>query len=209
MAAPQDFSPSVDEQVRALIAANDVGAAVTLAVRALGPEVMGFLAAVIHSHADADEAFAATCEQLWRSLATFEWRCSLRTWTYVIARREAARVRKNSVKRMRGQVHISELAEVIAHVRTETQPALRSSKRAAVTRLRDELPPEDRELLVLRVDRNLEWEDIALAFEEEPENATEEARKREAARLRKRFQLVKKRLAERAREEGLIPPKGE
>jgi RNA polymerase sigma-70 factor (ECF subfamily) len=60
-------------------------------------------------------------------------------------------------------------------------------------------------LLVLRVDRGLAWEDIALTFLDDPEAASEEDKKREAARLRKRFQIVKKRLGERAREVGLLP----
>jgi RNA polymerase sigma-70 factor (ECF subfamily) len=56
----------------------------------------------------------------------------------------------------------------------------------------------------MRIDRDLPWEEVARAFLEDVEQETEEELKREAARLRKRFQLVKRRLAERAREEGLL-----
>jgi RNA polymerase sigma-70 factor (ECF subfamily) len=68
-----------------------------------------------------------------------------------------------------------------------------------LTSLRDELPVEDRTLLILRVDRDLAWDEIALAFAENPEAFSDEERKREAARLRKRFQLVKERLVARIR----------
>jgi RNA polymerase sigma-70 factor (ECF subfamily) len=67
--------------------------------------------------------------------------------------------------------------------------------------LRDALPIDDRTLLILRVDRNLSWYDVALAFAETPEDLSEQDRKREAARLRKRFQLIKQRLLARARAE--------
>jgi hypothetical protein len=51
----------------------------------------------------------------------------------------------------------------------------------------------------LRVDRKLAFDEIALAFADNPEAFPEVERKREAARLRKRFQLVKQRLVARAR----------
>jgi hypothetical protein len=64
-------------------------------------------------------------------------------------------------------------------------------------RLRAELPAQDQTLLVLRVDKELEWEEIAavLAAENAPVSAVA---------LRKRFERIKTRLARRAREEGLV-----
>jgi RNA polymerase sigma-70 factor (ECF subfamily) len=182
-----------------------VAGAVTEALRVLGPDVLGFLSGVLRSDADADEVFAVVSERLWRSLATFQWRCSLRTWSHVIARHEMERFRRGARRHVQGRVPISELAEVIAAVVTETRSGERSERRRAVSRLRDELPEADRELLVLRVDRELSWDEMALALSEDPERCTDEECKREAARLRKRFQILKKRLAGRARDEGLLP----
>jgi hypothetical protein len=56
---------------------------------------------------------------------------------------------------------------------------------------------------VLRVDRDLPWEELARIFLDE-ESPGEEALRRESARLRKRFQLVKGRLREMARAAGLL-----
>lgn len=196
---------ALDHRVRALLAAGDVPRAVTEALHVLGPDVLGFLSRGLGNDADADEVFAVVGERLWRSLATFKWRCSLRTWVHVLARNESQRFRRGARRHVQGRVPISQLAEVIAAVRTETCSRQRSAQEHAVSRLRDELPDEDRELLVLRVDRELSWDDIALAFSEDPEHCSDEERKREAARLRKRFQILKKRLAERARDEGLLP----
>ncbi len=54
-------------------------------------------------------------------------------------------------------------------------------------------------LLILRVDRNLAWDEIALVMADEPETLDKEGRKRESARLRKRFQLIKERLVAQVR----------
>jgi RNA polymerase sigma-70 factor (ECF subfamily) len=93
---------------------------------------------------------------------------------------------------------------VAAQVRTATLPLLRTQGRTALARLRDELPHEDKMLLILRIDRGLAWEELARIFLENDSPAEAELR-RESARLRKRFQLVKARLRERARDEGLTP----
>jgi RNA polymerase sigma-70 factor (ECF subfamily) len=195
-------APAADERIRAMVLAGDVGAAATALLRSLGPEVFGFLRASLGNESDADEVFASTSERVWRSLASFRWQCTLRTWTYVVARNEIARFADGTRRHHAGRVTPSQLDEVVAMVRTETRSALRTEKRNKLKELRDELPVDDRALLVLRIDRELEWEEVARTFL--PESCTEEEIKRESARLRKRFQLVKRRLADRARQEGLL-----
>lgn len=187
----------LDEQIRSLLAARQIEQATTLALRELGPELLGFLCGVLGDD-DGDEAFSTLSVRLWKSLEGFEGRCSLRTWTYVLARREIARFRRGERRHVDGRVPLSEIKEVLEAVRRTRTTAVIDRERTLV-KLRDELPIEDRTLLILRVDRNLPWDDIALAFAEDPEAFAEDERKREAARLRKRFQLVKQRLVERAR----------
>jgi hypothetical protein len=52
----------------------------------------------------------------------------------------------------------------------------------------------------------MEWNDIVTVMHD-GEALDDETAKREAARLRKRFQSVKERLRERAASEGLLEPK--
>lgn len=205
MARDETAARALDDRVRTLIAAGDVPGAVNEALRVLGPDVLGFLYRVMGNETDADEVFAVVAERLWRSLGAFEWRCSLRTWSHVIARNEAERFRRGARRHVQGRVPISELAEVIAATRTGTRSALQAARRDVLSRLRDELDEEDRAILVLRVDRELPWNEIALAFLDDPEAVSEEELKQKAAWARKRFQLLKKRLADRARDEGLLP----
>jgi RNA polymerase sigma-70 factor (ECF subfamily) len=57
-------------------------------------------------------------------------------------------------------------------------------------------------LLILRVDKDLEWREIAAALADEDLAADE--LQREATRLRKRFRVVAERLRELARERGIL-----
>ena len=92
-----------------------------------------------------------------------------------------------------------------AEVRTTTAVHMRTEVKSRVAELRDSLAPEDRELLMLRVDRNLSWMDLATVLRGEDDAPLDgEGQKREAARLRKRFQIVKDRLREMARKQGLL-----
>jgi RNA polymerase sigma-70 factor (ECF subfamily) len=189
----------VDARVRALLEGGHRAAGVTETLRVFGPELLGFIAGVLRDDTAADEIFAAVSERLWRSLHAFAWRCSLRTWLYVVARNEIARYGRGERRHVAGRERISELADVMAVARSTWQ-----SKRERLDRLRDELPMEERQLLVLRIDRGLAWEEVALAFVEDPERHDPAELERTAARLRKRFQLVKDRLLARAQEEGLL-----
>ncbi len=191
-------SSDFDHQARELLRAGDTRGAATLVLRELGPEVLGFLSGVL-GDVDADEVYSAWSERLWRSLKGFEGRCSLRTWTYVLARREISRFRKGMRRHAEGRVPLSQLQDVLAVPKTRTRNTMATAKQRQLTALRDALPIEDRTLLILRVDRKLSFDEIALAFAETPESMTEVERRREAARLRKRFQLVKQRLVARAR----------
>ena len=96
-------------------------------------------------------------------------------------------------------------AETLAYF-SQRPPQAERDSRFALVALRDGLPDEDRMLLVLRVDRGLAWNDLArILSEEEGDRATDDASlAKEAARLRKRFQLVKERLREMAKREGLL-----
>jgi RNA polymerase sigma-70 factor, ECF subfamily len=196
---------ALDGHVRRLLEAGDALGAINFALRQLGPEVFGFIVGVLGKDASADKVFAVTSERLWRSLPTFTWRCPLRAWAYVIARQEIAHVHDRGRPPEAERLLVAELAEAIADVTTQWHTIAPSAgRRQRLVALRTELSVDDRVLLVLRVDRQLSWGDIALAFVDEPATCRDDERKRESARLRKRFRLIKTRLAERARAEGLL-----
>ena len=186
--------------------ARQLDPAATLALRTYGPELYGFLASQLGNDADTAEVFSQLTEDLWRGLPRFEWRCSLRTWLYLLARHATSRFRSSPWNRG-GRTGDSKLDAQIAEVRSRTEPWLRTEVKDRLRRLRDSLAPEDRLLLVLRLDRQLAWNEVALVTLGEEAAAAEELKK-ESARLRKRFQDLKEELRVRARRAGLLEADG-
>lgn len=207
-AVDKEARARLEGSVRSLCEAGDYDAASTAAIRGYGPEVLGFLIGVLGSELDAADAFADLCEVLWAKLPGFGWESSLRTWVYGIARNVARTLRRNAARRARREHPAAEslLEQVARAVRTDTLTFLRTQKKTRLLSLRDALSDEDRMLLILRVDRKLEWSDVARVLVETEDGTSPDLAflKKEAARLRKRFQIVKEGLRERAKREGLI-----
>jgi len=190
---------------------GDRDGAATATIALYGPEIYSFLMAVHRDETDADEVFSLFAEGLWNALLSFAGGSSLRTFAYAIARRLSLRYRRDAARRRKrfDALTSDELSNVVAEVRARTANYLRTSTRSRLSALRDSLPVEDQELLMLRVDRKLPWDELVLVLrgEHEPTLAAD-AHKREAARLRKRFQILKDKLREMARAEGLLDDEG-
>jgi RNA polymerase sigma-70 factor (ECF subfamily) len=200
------MAPSGEDAIRAAWLAGDPRRTTEEAIRAYGPEVYGLLLSLHRSEDEADDAFSLFAERLFTKMGEFAFRCSMRTWAYLLARRASRDVRRSGY-RPGTRVPLSEvsaLSALVARARSETLSLFRPETVDAFARLRDELPEDDRTLLVLRVDRELEWEEVAVVFLGDEVDAAEHDIKREAARLRKRFQLVKGRLKALAEERGLV-----
>lgn len=198
----RDDAADAEAHVRQLWSAGKESAAVSAAIKLYGSEVYGLLMGLGRDSGEADDAFSLFAERLWQSLATFEWKSSLRTWAYVIARRSAIDVRRKARRPHVGLSQVDEVSAMVARIRTETATFQRTEVKNRIAELRATLPQDDQMLLILRVDRGLAWEELARVFA--GENAEPVDVKRESARLRKRFQLVKERLIEMGRKEGLI-----
>jgi len=185
-----------DAELRALIASGEFERATEETIRMYGPELIGWLCSTFSAEADAHDAFSRMSEELWKSLRRFDGRCSLRTWCYMLARHAASRVRA------RPSTHREQLvSEIPSVMHAATQVWNTTHRRDAhaadvYTQIRRQLDDDDQLLLVLRVDRNLAWRDIAHVMLGESA-APDEVAKRAAA-LRKQFERVKERLRELA-----------
>ncbi len=203
-----DRKREIDADVRRRIENDDVDGATSVALRAYGPEIFEFVAALHRNDSDASEVFSIFAEKFWRNLKSFRWDASLRTWAYTVARNvshDYRRAEKRRVARIVPLLDASMLSAIEAEVRTVTQSYLRSETRDRFAQLRAQLSAEEQELLMLRVDRQLSWDDLAVVLQGDgnPMLSVEE-KKRAAARLRKRFQHVKEKLYEMGRREGLV-----
>ncbi len=197
-------APVLEDQLRALHATGDLTRAGQLAVAEYGPELLRFAAALLRSADEAEEAWADACVKLWAGLGEFRFECSLRTWAYLLVRRACVDLLRRPERRRR--VALSEagpLSGIAEEVRTRTEPFLRTDVKDRVRALRESLTAEDQALLTLRVDRGLAWSEIAVVLEDAPLEDRAAARRQEAS-LRKRFERLKDRLRELARQQGLL-----
>jgi len=200
-----DLVPGDDEQeLRCTWQNGDFRAVTTIALERYGPEILGVLAARLRSASDAADVFSEFAVDLWRGLPQFKWRCSLRSWAYRIARNAASRWATAGARRPERNVSMEQggVLELADRVRSSTLLHLRTDVKSEVRRLREELPELEQMLVILRIDKGMEWHEIAAALSDDDLEADE--LKREAARLRKRFQSATSRLRQLARERGIL-----
>lgn len=192
----------VEAELSELRAQGRLKETASLAIESYGPEVLNFLETMLRDHADAGDAFAQACEDLWKGLPRFEGRSSLKTWFYTLARHAASRLRRSAHQRR--LTTLSEISDVAERVRSRTRPHLQTEVKTGLAAIRAALDDVDRMLLVLRVDRSMSWNDVARVMAPEEESESDAKLARVAARLRKRFQSVKETIRERAIANGLI-----
>jgi RNA polymerase sigma-70 factor (ECF subfamily) len=200
----------IERNIRQCLERRDYEGAATALISGYGREIFSFLTAVHRDEDEASDVFSLLIEGVWRGLPKFTAQGTFRTWAYAIARKASLRVRRDKRRqkaRFEALPQGSKLEAIAEDVRTQTLWYLRTEPRSRFATIRDSLPPEDRELLVLRVDRQLPWNELAQMLRDEGEEPLEgEALKREAARLRKRFQLLSEKLRELGQSAGLLPP---
>ncbi len=197
----------LENRIQTAWKATEYQQAATLTIQSYGPEILGFLVAFTKDRSDADDIFSYFLEDFWRGLPKFEWRCSLRAWSYTLARHAAKRYAARYLRRRRIDMPLSqvpELAEVAERVRTSTAHYLRTAVKSRMQELRQQLTEREQILLVLRVDRELSWRDIAIIMSSDPSLPDEEALERAKTTRRKQFERAKSKLKRLASEEGLV-----
>jgi RNA polymerase sigma-70 factor (ECF subfamily) len=179
----------LESAIRARFDAGDLDAAMTCAIEGYGDEIFGFLIGLSGDRDRAGDAFGAACERAWRALPKFRWDSSMRVWLYTIARNEFLRVASRQKKLVPLSAAPS-VIEAIVKVRTATPVEQRTEVKEQLAKIRAGLAPDDHMLLGLRLDRRLEWNDIARVLG----SGREEDLAREAAALRKRYERLKTKL---------------
>lgn len=172
--------------------AGDLDSAMTRAFERYANELYGFLRGLGRDPVQADEAFSAMCERIWRGLPTFRWDSSFRVWAYRIARNEFLRTTRE-VSRARRAVPLSDIPSVkriVEQVRSTTPPYQRDDVRDKFVAVRAQLPPDDLVLLGMRIEHRMPWDQIALVLAGDDEPPTP----KHVAALRKRFERLKTKL---------------
>jgi RNA polymerase sigma-70 factor (ECF subfamily) len=193
----------IERGIQRLCEAGEYDRAATRAIEAHGAELWRFIAGRVRNEADARDIFSMFCEDLWRGLPGFAWRCSLRGWAYTIARHSELRYAVSPRYRGDLTVPLSD-AQNLPCPGTSTPAYERTDVKNRFREIRSRLDDEDQLILILRVDRNLGWRDIVHILAG-PEATPTSDFERQEARIRKRFQLIKERLRRWAVEDGLLP----
>jgi RNA polymerase sigma-70 factor (ECF subfamily) len=186
----------LDRRVSELLAAGDQAGAATEALRGVGADVLRYLRSVLHDEDLARDAFSDFAERLWRGLPSFEGRSSLKTWALRLAVNTASNVRGEAWRRRGRRFQTGEASALAEELRTKTFVRV-ERQRQALDELRALLSADDRSLLALRIDQGLSWNEVAEVLRAEGAPV-------EPATLMKRFERLKTRIAELARERGLI-----
>jgi DNA-directed RNA polymerase specialized sigma24 family protein len=182
-------------RVRAHLTEGDVAAAAHATFAAFGAELFGFLIGVLDDVAAARAVYVEIGERVARDLGAFEWQCCLRTWLYVVSRR-ALRDRRTRVGGDGAAVNASYSAVSLSRRRVRAPHT--------ILRIRRSLTEAERELLILRVDRRLTWDEIALTAL--GEGATSDALVAESRRAREHVGEIVRRLEVVAVEQRIVPP---
>ncbi len=188
----------VEDRVAEAVARGDFEAAATAVIQGYGPQILGYLRAVLKDPEEAEDCFAVFAENAWRGLPTWEGRASARAWAYRVAWNAASRIFRDPWHRRRRKLPSSVASTLAAAVMSSGRRDL-DRRQDDLEQLRAGLTPDEQSLLVLRVDRELSWREVAVAVamgEEDDVTAR--------AALRKRFERLREKLARGARARGLL-----
>jgi DNA-directed RNA polymerase specialized sigma24 family protein len=182
----------VADRVRGLLRARDEVGACREALLAYGAEVYGFLLGVLDDPATAGALYADVQKRVATEVGGFVQRCSLRTWLYLLARRELRE------RRLQGRDETPSRSLPASGERRRTQPDPISDLRVSLTQ-------EERELLILRVDRDFTWCDVALT--ELGERTVDRYQIAQVTRsVRERVEAIVERLRQAAANDINVPP---
>ena len=182
-------SLALEDRVRALLERGARDGAATLAIDSVAPDILAYLRTRLDED-DANDALSQWRESVWKDLRHFRWECSLRAWAYSLARHACARIRRRPHRHREQPLSTSAASRIAAS--SGASAALSSERHQKLALLRDCLDEDELELLTLRIDRELEWEEIAAILEVN------------AVTLRKRWERLVRKLEQMARKAGLL-----
>jgi RNA polymerase sigma-70 factor, ECF subfamily len=185
-----------EARIAACLSAGQLAEAATEGLRAYGPEIGGYLAAILRDRTAAADVFSEFCEDIWRGIARFRRESSFRTWAFAVAWNAARMYRRDPFRRRVQRLETSDYSRLAD--RLARSSLLHADPLAAdrLARLRATLTPFEQSMLILRVDKGLPWREIA-------EILAEDGVSPDPATLRKQFERLKDRLLDQAAREGL------
>jgi RNA polymerase sigma-70 factor (ECF subfamily) len=189
-------SHAIEAEITARLEASDWAGASTVALRAYGPHILTYLRSVLRDDDLACDVFSRFCEKLWRSVADFRAESSFATWAYRLAWFAVREHLRAEGRRREERLATPALSKLVQEVRESTASRLKTDTKDRWTKIKESLAPFDRSLLLLRVEHELSWKEVARIMSDSGETMEEAA-------LRKRFERLRVKLHKLAKEQGL------
>lgn len=190
-------------EIRGLCERRAGNEAVELTLEVYGDELARFILAVLRRPELADEVYSCVCEKLLKNLAGFRWESSLRMWLFRVARNECMEALRSRARR---EQLVSQPVDAPQQERSRTNPWLRTEVKERFRALCEQLSPQERALLQLKVEQDLPWTEVAEVLWDDPEPPTRQTLEKRAGALRQQFKRLKKRLKALAIDSGLVSP---
>jgi RNA polymerase sigma-70 factor (ECF subfamily) len=189
--------PGVEQQIGRALDGGDLRGAATLALQGYGPHILRYLMGILRDLELTEEAFSRFSENLWRGLGGFRRECAFRVWAYKLAWNAAVDVGRDPHRRRTKRLGTTEISNLAAEICSTARPDLKSWAKQRLRILRESLDPDERSLLLLRIEKRLAWKEVA-------EVMSRPHRPLDEAAVRKRFERLKNKLRRLAQEQGLL-----
>lgn len=185
-------SEQAEHEINLLCQRGEINQAAHLAIRQYGPGVLGWLFSIAANQAIAEDVFQVFCFDLWKGLSEFRWQSSLYTWIYRVAWNSFYRFQQG--ERRFQHVPLSDICSQWAVEASSLHSKMqRQQLQDRLVALRQQLPEDLQSVLILRLDRDFSFLEVAEVLCLTEENA------------RQKFHRAKTKLKELARKEGLLP----
>jgi RNA polymerase sigma-70 factor (ECF subfamily) len=135
--------PAIEERIGSCLDRRDLRQAATEALEGYGPEIFGFLTAVLRDSDAANEAFSGFSEDLWRGMGQFRRECSFRTWAYQLAWNAARQLVRDAYRRRVRRLRTSEWSRIAEKVRSRTSEVREALVRDRLTGMKARLDPDE------------------------------------------------------------------
>jgi len=186
----------LETRIAGLVDRGDLQQALVVLLEGYGPEVRSYLHALLTDPEAAEDANSVFRVNVWKGLATWRREASARSWAYRVAWNAATRHHRDPWRRRRVRLPES-AASRLAQLPVSSTGRSRERKLEELAELRAGLAPGEQTLLILKVDRNLSWSEVAAVLAEEGQPIPLTA-------LRKRFERLRRKVARLAAERGLL-----
>ncbi|HEV7554781.1 MAG TPA: sigma-70 family RNA polymerase sigma factor [Kofleriaceae bacterium] len=191
------MTEDLDRVLSDLLAAGELDRAATAALEALGPQILGYLAATLRDDDAAYDVFGQFSEEMWKSIRSFRGDSSFKTWAYKIVMHSISRYRRDGYRRRGQPLDSAAISAIAEDVRSRTPRFQQTEVKDRITELRESLDADEQTLLFLRIDQGLSWGDVAQVMSARGEDV-------EVAALRKRFERAKTKLRVLAEANGIL-----